>query len=994
MAGKRRRNLIISLILSLSIGIGEALTAGAAVYAGERNGTTAVEESGETAEDTEASETTENAGAAGGIRITEEAEPSETTEDTEDAGDTETAEGTEHTEDTEDAEASETTENTEDTEDTENMAPSEMTEDTEDAGNTETAGETENTKDTEDTENMDASEMTEDTEDAEDTERAEDEELSAVSEIRGAGQASAGTIPLNGSYRYTAASTDAAYFKIEVKQKGYFSVSASANAEKCGSYMVVSEDLTPLTESRPVAYNGTAESGRIGAEPGTYYVVYTKTGRAEVAVEFRCKYTAADDWESEDNDSFWTADEISVNKFYNGNTLTGTAGNLGGQEDYFKFTVKKNGAVKINFLHEIYKENSQYYTVSLYNANYDVITGFFVTGGATASNSAQIGITAGTYYVCVHGMGPAWKENTEYRFQAEYTQSGYFERENNENVTTATEIAPNKTYRGSLKSIEDVDYYKVTLAKAGCVRLKFGHAQLAKVDENYYHVYLYGADGTTVYSEFDSRGNSVEYSDTKIGLAAGDYYIKVVFKGNYDNGTYTLRASYQESSSWERESNNNVSLANKIKPDKWYYGALSSAEDEDYYKFSVDAAGCIKIGFKHANLADAKKSYYIYLYDKKFSQLAVFSSNGFQESISFAEYGLPKGTYYLKVSAADSRGKTAGYSNSEYQVKVKYTKTSGWETEGNNDFGTADKLKLGTAVNGTIAGNDKDMYKFTLSGKTWVNISFAHADTGSTDRQWEVRLYDSQGKTVYYDARNKNVNAYMYVQGTSRYDTLCAKTGILLAAGTYYVKVSNWVGYSDTPYKLAVSKVNIKAPAGVSAKSAAYNKVKITWKTVSGADQYLIYRSSSKNGEYKKIAAVAGDKTSYTDSGLTSGTTCYYKLRAVGTKSEQVTGEFSKKVSAKPVPQKAAVTLKAGKKQAAVSWEKVAGASGYEICCSTKKDGNYKKIKTVTKGSTVKYTHRKLKSGRTYYYKVRAYRTVNGKKVYGSYSSVKSVKVK
>ncbi len=114
----------------------------------------------------------------------------------------------------------------------------------------------------------------------------------------------------------------------------------------------------------------------------------------------------------------------------------------------------------------------------------------------------------------------------------------------------------------------------------------------------------------------------------------------------------------------------------------------------------------------------------------------------------------------------------------------------------------------------------------------------------------------------------------------------------------------------------------------------------------------------------------------------------------MGTKSEQVTGEFSKKVSAKPVPQKAAVTLKAGKKQAAVSGEKVAGASGYEICCSTKKDGNYKKIKTVTKGSTVKYTHRKLKSGRTYYYKVRAYRTVNGKKVYGSYSSVKSVKVK
>lgn len=38
--------------------------------------------------------------------------------------------------------------------------------------------------------------------------------------------------------------------------------------------------------------------------------------------------------------------------------------------------------------------------------------------------------------------------------------------------------------------------------------------------------------------------------------------------------------------------------------------------------------------------------------------------------------------------------------------------------------------------------------------------------------------------------------------------------------------------------------------------------------------------------------------------------------------------------------------------------------------------------------------NKKLTSNKTYYYKVRAYRTENGKRVYNSYSKVKSVKVK
>lgn len=85
------------------------------------------------------------------------------------------------------------------------------------------------------------------------------------------------------------------------------------------------------------------------------------------------------------------------------------------------------------------------------------------------------------------------------------------------------------------------------------------------------------------------------------------------------------------------------------------------------------------------------------------------------------------------------------------------------------------------------------------------------------------------------------------------------------------------------------------------------------------------------------------------------------------------------------------VTLKRGKKYAVIKYKKVKNAHGYEIYRSTKKKSGYKKVATTKKTS---YKNKKLKSRKKYYYKVRAYRTVNGKKYYSSYSTVKSVKVK
>lgn len=87
----------------------------------------------------------------------------------------------------------------------------------------------------------------------------------------------------------------------------------------------------------------------------------------------------------------------------------------------------------------------------------------------------------------------------------------------------------------------------------------------------------------------------------------------------------------------------------------------------------------------------------------------------------------------------------------------------------------------------------------------------------------------------------------------------------------------------------------------------------------------------------------------------------------------------------------AKVTAK--KKSAVVKWKKTAGANGYQLAYGLKK--NFKGAKKVTvKVSKTTYTIKKLKKGKVYYIRIRAYKTSSGKKQYGKWSGTKKVKIK
>ena len=230
--------------------------------------------------------------------------------------------------------------------------------------------------------------------------------------------------------------------------------------------------------------------------------------------------------------------------------------------------------------------------------------------------------------------------------------------------------------------------------------------------------------------------------------------------------------------------------------------------------------------------------------------------------------------------------------------------------------------------------------------------------------------------------------------------------------GTVRLSVKNKVANKSAIKDIIISKEKIVEPkpeipnkpeekpnkvSGIKATSNSYNSIKLTWnKTVNGANGYAVYRSTSKDGKYTLRKTITSKNTiEFTDTGLDTNTTYYYKVRPyrmIEDKKEY--GSYSEIVCAKPVLSKTTITVSSTSKKATIKWTKVLGASGYKVYSATSSDGTYSLKKTITSINTLSYTNTNLVSGKTYYYKVRAYRNVNGNVVYGPYSVVKSQKIK
>lgn len=186
---------------------------------------------------------------------------------------------------------------------------------------------------------------------------------------------------------------------------------------------------------------------------------------------------------------------------------------------------------------------------------------------------------------------------------------------------------------------------------------------------------------------------------------------------------------------------------------------------------------------------------------------------------------------------------------------------------------------------------------------------------------------------------------------------------------------------------------DIPKPTNITVNAASTSALKISWTKGADVTGYEVWYATSLNSTYQKVKDTTG--TSYTHSGLIAGNTYYYKIRSYITISAtKIYGSYTTVKSKVMLQTPMNVKLtNSSANSLKISWKKVSEASGYEIYYAPSKSQTYKKIKTITSGTTVSYTNKNLANGKTYYYKIRAYKTVNGNKKYSSYCSIISKKV-
>lgn len=407
------------------------------------------------------------------------------------------------------------------------------------------------------------------------------------------------------------------------------------------------------------------------------------------------------------------------------------------------------------------------------------------------------------------------------------------------------------------------------------------------------------------------------------------------------------------------------------------YGVISSIADQTYTGYQITPYVTVTCG---GNLLNAGSDYTV----TYANNINVGSATVLVNAASDSYYiGTATGSFNISNTAGGME--ITGYASS-------YTYT-----------GYAVSPDIVVMMNGRVLNRGTD-YLVTYSNN--VNVGTASMTVTG------IGSY-SGTKTITYAIEAKNiencltttVDNYRYTGNTYTPSVTItdSSTGKTLTAGTdYTITYSNntnpgtatitvtALSRNYTGSKVISFKIKSAAVSGLRATTIKNNRIKLVWSDQDYADGYQIC-----NEKNRVIASTT--KNSYVVKNLTSCKTYRFKVRSYVENSDGSVsyGDFSTAISAKTMLNTPTLTAKSTSKgKVVLTWTKVAKATGYEIYYSTKKNGIYTKLKTVSKSSARRYVDAGLASGEKYYYTIRAYRTTNGVKTYSSYNTIRSVTVK
>lgn len=509
-----------------------------------------------------------------------------------------------------------------------------------------------------------------------------------------------------------------------------------------------------------------------------------------------------------------------------------------------------------------------------------------------------------------------------------------------------------------------------------------------------------------------SKGTTTSYTDSKLSTGK-TYYYKVQAlnkvgsfegKGQLSSAAYTKLLKKTSIQYVQTQNETSLKVAWKKVSGAYGYQVARSTSKNGTYQVIGTTSSESKISYTDTTVTAGKTYYYKVSVITKNNGTSGYSAVVSGKTVTSTTISGVQGTSStsLRISWAKSAG-AGGYEiyrstskNGKY-AKVAAVKSAGTVTY--NDKSIKSNKTYYYKVRAYNVNNGKtgySGYSEAAGGKGILvsKITGAYSqDTGALQLTWNEVTDAYRYQVSRSTSKNGSYKAIATVK-TASYEDKSAKTN---TAYYYKVRVVNRVGKTNYygSYSSAVAGTQIGKTSISSIQAKSDTQLSISWKKVSGATGYRVYRSTSKNGTYTLIKSISkGSTTAYTDQALTPATTYYYKIQALNkVGGYQGCSELSKAASAKPLPKTTVQYVQTmGDTSLKVVWNKVDGAVGYQVARSTSKSGTYKVIQTVKSGSTVSYTDKTVSAGKTYYYKVSVTNKNNGTSGYSAAVSAKTAK--
>lgn len=322
---------------------------------------------------------------------------------------------------------------------------------------------------------------------------------------------------------------------------------------------------------------------------------------------------------------------------------------------------------------------------------------------------------------------------------------------------------------------------------------------------------------------------------------------------------------------YEAEDNNTMAAANEIAFGEVVSGALSSKDDEDWYKFTVTDKGYFTVNFgpdASVNASDIGHGWEVQIQDERRNEVKSY------EDVK-TEFNTPKltmepGVYYLRI-IPDYPDEFCVPHGCQYNIVVNFQADNSWSLDRMD--GVSEKtFKVGQTVRGVaLDRNDEDIFKVNPGKKGRLKISFKidkNVSTDKIDQGWVIEIANKDKKLLKSDA-----------------SVVSDKDFEVDYEGNVFITVKSvylW-GAIDCPYSISVKKFEApKAPREFKVKSSKKG-IMLSWKKVKNAKRYVVYRKSNKAySDYEVLKSTK--KTYWVDKTCNKVWTYYYKVAAIDKK--------------------------------------------------------------------------------------------------------------